>query len=920
MRDTHPQTLADQWRAFAHEYGFEGPRLEIRDASPSLWFDLIDMLADPAVGAEAVYVREDEPAGEVRWNWPLRVGFPRGPAADTLRTALGELVAAGRTEWRSDYIQLLTPRQTGKLGCHVLLMPGALSSAAAAAGGARAALAMVLGGTADPPARTTSLLAAVRTLTLSWGVAQLDLREPVLRAWYNRSWNLSGEGPVPSPETLVASWFVELVRELSHNRGIDGALFALWRRMGSRGPAPRLVAARQLVDDSRIGNRLLRLGRQFQEPDLRNLVLTLGPQTARRLRMKPGSITAGNLGRVLAQTDVLRAYDHEGDTGTAVLNLLGVKRKLTPERKAAPERPDRPPRWVQARVFEGPDRDLERDRYEPGLRESAAFRPGATHSIAVFVGPREAGAIQPPPNAPSLPEDYLPDGGVTLTVVFVDSDPDRRPQVGSVVLPQDGRSTHCYFSLAVPEGADQVEARIIILYRNRVLQTAVLRGPVSRSGAADERERITIEPEAVVFDRLDALASRTAFGGVVVLNHNAAGWPGLVAAAGTEVARFELPPRITEWIAWFDGRLKEVALDPDRYAGGLRSEANVGLLRELAQNGALLWEEFDYRTAGALAAADRVQVVSVNAHTRLPVEYFYDRVAPLPTAGLCPGAEAGLRAGRCGPGCPTRTDASVVCPLGFWGLSKVLERHLLTSGERPPGDELRPCNPVDGRTELTVLGDALFAASSKVDEIQAGGVKRVNSALARVATLSGEPIASWEEWKSRVTARAANLLLLMPHVVEVHQPAMQIGDGDEVLAANVSEAHVCTPTGRQPPPVVILLGCQTGSAEYPFATLVGRFHYRGAAAVLCTGSPVVGRHAVPVAEALLTALKDASGSPAPRSLGDVIRDVRRRMVLAGLPMLFTVLAFGDFDWQNARSGGWRPRHPARREEVALVTP
>ena len=60
---------------------------------------------------------------------------------------------------------------------------------------------------------------------------------------------------------------------------------------------------------------------------------------------------------------------------------------------------------------------------------------------------------------------------------------------------------------------------------------------------------------------------------------------------------------------------------------------------------------------------------------------------------------------------------------------------------------------------------------------------------------------------------------------------MEIGEAKTLRAAHVRSAHVREPGDREPPPVVVLLGCQTGKADFPFSSLVAPFRRRGAAVV-----------------------------------------------------------------------------------------
>jgi hypothetical protein len=94
--------------------------------------------------------------------------------------------------------------------------------------------------------------------------------------------------------------------------------------------------------------------------------------------------------------------------------------------------------------------------------------------------------------------------------------------------------------------------------------------------------------------------------------------------------------------------------------------------------------------------------------------------------------------------------------------------------------------------------------------------------------------------------------------------------------------------------VVVLLGCDTAHTEIPYQGMVREFRGSGARVVVSTVNAILGRHAVPVAKELLEILK--SGSVADRSMGDALRELRRRALADGYPMVLSVVAFGDADW------------------------
>jgi hypothetical protein len=67
--------------------------------------------------------------------------------------------------------------------------------------------------------------------------------------------------------------------------------------------------------------------------------------------------------------------------------------------------------------------------------------------------------------------------------------------------------------------------------------------------------------------------------------------------------------------------------------------------------------------------------------------------------------------------------------------------------------------------------------------------------------------------------------------------------------------------------------------------------------VIGTLTPILGRHAAPVANALIEQLDQFwdGGRPAV-TIGDALTNVRRKFMADGLPVGLTLVAFGDADW------------------------
>ena len=196
---------------------------------------------------------------------------------------------------------------------------------------------------------------------------------------------------------------------------------------------------------------------------------------------------------------------------------------------------------------------------------------------------------------------------------------------------------------------------------------------------------------------------------------------------------------------------------------------------------------------------DRVQVLVESASDFLPIEPVYDFPTPTTDAGLCPGWKGALVTGRCesdheakGP----RHLADTVCPLGFWALSKVIERQVVGAeswgkqGLRGVEFAIRS-HPSAERMSLRPPSVALFAASNRVDEgkkkRQIEGVLKTLERIADTATYAE----TWDAWVEAVGRNSPTLLVLLSHTKELQKnAALEIGENEACLLAQLNRDYI----------------------------------------------------------------------------------------------------------------------------------
>ncbi|HEX3131660.1 MAG TPA: hypothetical protein VH394_30265 [Thermoanaerobaculia bacterium] len=489
-----------------------------------------------------------------------------------------------------------------------------------------------------------------------------------------------------------------------------------------------------------------------------------------------------------------------------------------------------------------------------------------------------------------LPEDSDPEGH-RLAVLFWESQVCPEPQVRSLWLPPRGSSQPVAFTFTVPQGVGAISARITILHANRVLQTGLLQAMVGRRS-----QQWSFRIDAAPRRDLENLADRSPFDLALVL---AGETPHLTASSEDRTVALALDDgRIGKLTEFLDGQISAIAKDSDRYAG-LESPGSVELLRSLAQVGAAVHDHLQrHSRLDRLADARRIHITSAKAGAFLPIEFLYRFRPPEPPAGLCPHALAALEAGDCSGACPS-DKRNTICPLGFWGLSRVIERHshLPEDQDRIGKDFEIGAEPARGRSRLPLSKTSLLAASSR-----ASGERKdaVTSLLAKLKARGASVLATtWPEWEQHIASDLPGLLVLLPH----HErrdgfEILAIGEDERLPSVNIWDEVVRKlPDG--PYPIVLLMGCETNLTRISFDSPVSRFRDRGAALVVSTIAMILGRHASPATATLVDLLDEMSAS-GDRTFGEVMLRLRQKLVATQTPMALGLTAYGDADWVLTR--------------------
>jgi len=310
-----------------------------------------------------------------------------------------------------------------------------------------------------------------------------------------------------------------------------------------------------------------------------------------------------------------------------------------------------------------------------------------------------------------------------------------------------------------------------------------------------------------------------------------------------------------------------------------------------ARNGSLQRERLGL---DELRPLERIQVVSFYATSILPLELIYDGAPPDAAATLCAGWQTALSTGAC-PTCDDPADTAHVCPLRFWGLTKTIEHHVGSETGSPDfgaRESLRANVRRVSAPTSTVIG-----ASNKVLQALASPpadpVDVLDEVVTRAAGLGPfDVVGSWDAWRDAIGNRMPNLLIAMPHQDKLHNfPALELG-GE--LESVLKEGHV-RKHGETPGPIVLLLGCDTSTAEDLIGSFASDFR-RHAPVVIATIGKVVAQEAPRVASVIIDCLARVAGQP-DATIGTALVEARRALLAESRVVGLLLVGHGDGRWE-----------------------
>jgi hypothetical protein len=569
-------------------------------------------------------------------------------------------------------------------------------------------------------------------------------------------------------------------------------------------------------------------------------------------------------------------YSESGAATDTAVRSVPVLEELEARESSADQSAERTKRFLQAQVFEltggGP------------VQRSMSFEAGASHEIKIRIGATSLNWV----NAPrAFPDHQLPQSEARLTVTLHAPVLMAESRSQEIVIGPTGTSTVAGFEVFVPPDIEKLEATIIVYHEGKHLQSGVLSGPVTVGEDSSAVSGIDFAPGLPSSADLD---HQQAFDLVIWKNGDELELTLFdPSVASGEPSNISLHPTLGGIKGVVDGIRNELfnaASKMQQLDAGIDT-AGLDTIRSLAEQGEFLRRKLF--NAATQSLIRRVQVVSPNSGDFFPVEFLYDFVLPDTDAQLCPEFKKS-KSPNCSADCyASKGDPGYVCPSGFWSLNRVIER------------QVRPLDRADSRQpessghnpNLQTVASIVFSASDEVNAAYAGEINDTISDMAKVASV--HRASTWKEWGELVQGNDSALLVTLPHNVESSPfNKLRISDAEDLPLNRIQPQYVM-PAVAQQGPVMLLLGCNTANPAIGYQDFVNEMRSNGAALVIGTLTYVLGPQAARVARELVRQIGSAGNNGL--TIGEIMRQVRARMLAEDNIMALAITAFGDADWR-----------------------
>lgn len=544
--------------------------------------------------------------------------------------------------------------------------------------------------------------------------------------------------------------------------------------------------------------------------------------------------------------------------------------KDTPTRSDA----DRGHRFLQAKI----NKDASNNA-EDSLRYLESH---STYFLHIRMGERNPKWVQnvkAPVNTDSVHKGESKMETIQLVIYFRESDQIWEEKIR---LPKEGESTPATIDFKTSEAITDAQISIIAYHNNTILQTVDLQFFVIDSAQK-------VEPENYIKSYLnnntgallDQLNEREDFQLSIHLNEN----------LDTAIVKHSEGAQLKSG-SFLEEHMRELTADLEKTAERTGSDndlfhpQNIKLLRKLARRGAYLYRNLLPEKLHGFTGP--IQLMAKN-DDYIPIDFLYEFKTPNKDATICKEALKSLENGFCDECSEKEGSKDTVCPMGFWALNRVIERfhsnHIPTKLQNAERYIRALSN--EGKKEVVFFDTILFAHSDKINKKKSDTSSIVDDNLDKVSKLIAAK--DWDSWKSKLRKKKAETLVLLVHTEPLDgSKHLEIG-GDYESILEIDKEYI-NPFGNKKT-FVVLLGCRTSDSTNNRIKLSHNFLNSGASVVLSNFTNIYGRHTSTIMKSIVEYVSEKSGSTT--TLGDMMLNVRRKLLAQGLMNCFTLLLEGD---------------------------
>lgn len=545
-----------------------------------------------------------------------------------------------------------------------------------------------------------------------------------------------------------------------------------------------------------------------------------------------------------------------------------------------PQRPTvQDPRYLQAAIFA---------TSEPGTTLKQHLEPAKTYKLNVSISRLKEYLIAADESFPY--EDILIDVRTPEEPIEVVFQPNNNTEAQSktLLLPKLQDSPTVDFEFSTAEVDSQFNADILAYHKNRIIQIVHLNAPVNNLGDHKHGSNISLKTIFSSRKNLDGLGNRLDFG--LALHYEEQDGQAVVTGViEKKPVKFNTGGGLQGIVNHIKQTIEKAARDPEAYPHDIKDPNNQKLLVNLAISGTRLYNNLIQQK---VTGDGPLQVVA-NRAVFVPFDFVYTLPAPKYDAVLCEHTREALVDGKC-LGCLDKTiePADHICPFGFWGFNRVIERFKYNSDKDndQTSDLLVYSEPVTGRNTLNILRSTIHGSSDRVNVGDPDRRKKLAEFLHTKSSTS--TVETWSEWEMQTAATEPETIVLITHIqrnAEFNLDEMEIG-GDILAQTHFGSKHIL----EKQKPFAVVIGCEVDNINNQGFDISSDFLNKGAVIVITNFTKISGSEAATIVTRLIELLK--AESKAEIHLGEVVLKLKQQLLAEGLIASLSLTVYGDADW------------------------